>query len=950
MEILCTPNTKDVEEYLAEQYHNNKKILHIVPTMILYKRRSNFYKAILRNQNIVFSTDQRISDRELSKIFIKHNIYLFELNRFLEYMAFNSGYKVLTKSESAIVLERVMKQNSVTAHSTWYTLLSDIHETFQSFTLSGVSIKELYKCSSNDSWVALIGLYDLYLQELQSLNHLDFGLACNQLLENEPFSDFDKVYIDGAFLPIRPSLHRLINKLEGRGSDVTFFIPVDLDQADNPVFRVLRKTYEPYASIKKWKSIKSNVQQHNVVQKLARNIFSDSNIQIDDHSVEFVEFETVEDEMRAIVARIATLIKQGLVKANKVAIVTPKAMEMRPMVRELAEFYNVQVEIPERPLIQLPFGKLIYFLYKINVDEKISVFGESDHYIDCEMVIDILHLNLLHGSEGLTLTLEQLKGFFEDCTTFNQWYNQITSIKKAKSKINESFQYHPLYYVSEEELNSLECFIINIENLSKQLINTERKTFEEHLNFLINTLKSERTLSELDGDTECRLRDIIDSVGKHQNIKIEIQEFATRIQTIFQDDYKEELVLPLNQVKITVTGPNNVEYQEYDYIYLTRFTQKFFPENIMYKWPMNIDIEYEILKRCTKIDGKNSNFLYKYYLDRSLYYMFVVINAANKKLTISYSRLHEGINQSPAHYLHDIVKVFGIEESIDSEKLEEILKNSKLLLSASPKPITELTYPENQMNFSKIKENSVITIEDIAVYEYCPRRFYYEKQYPEKKAYTNIFQLQNYASSCLYEESVKILVGKFPKISKNNKKVVMISIGGILTEAKEKIQPLFPLGNRYWEDIIIRTRFHIESLINRILSVNEHKNAALSLTEQKAEKEIGGYVFYGERQLKVKYPTVTNYYSISNLKDLLSFSVKGKDEDDQTHLKYVKNTYLDLLRGFCYGNDDVYRKLTTYAEKINKQQFDKRSGGHCYYCTFRQVCMEKEIHQDEVNR
>src|SRR5690606_5939226 len=110
-----------------------------------------------------------------------------------------------------------------------------------------------------------------------------------------------------------------------------------------------------------------------------------------------------------------------------------------------------------------------------------------------------------------------------------------------------------------------------------------------------------------------------------------------------------------------------------------------------------------------------------------------------------------------------------------------------------------------------------------------------------------------------------------------------------------QIEKLFPLGLRYWEDIQQRTKFHIESLLTAILNNTDHKSATLSINnEQKVKSEIGNYYFLGERELQVRYSKITHYYSISNLKYLLSFSVNDKNEENQNHLQNVKKIYNDL--------------------------------------------------------
>jgi ATP-dependent helicase/nuclease subunit B len=944
LEILCTPNTNDVEEYVSRNYHGAKKILHIVPTMILYQRRANFYRKVLQKQNISMPIFHRLNDREINKILVNNKIHLFELNRLYERLIENNNaLKVLTKREATIILERILKENPSTDNYVWKVVVSDIYELFQTISITDIKIEQLKSYSKNNSWLLLLEIYINYIEELKKNRLFDFGLALRSSILNHDFSNFDEIYIDGAFLPIEPGLHQIIEKLKEKTLNVKFFIPFDMKRPENPAFRVLKKTYVPYVPFKDWNTINYSEQSHNVVQKLARSIFTSETVTIDDPSLEIVEFETTEEEFSSIIARVSTLINKGIVKQNKIAIVTPKPMEMRPIVRELAELYNLNCEIPERPLINLPLGRLIYLLYQIYIDDRIDIFGASNHYIDSSMMSDLINLNIFNHYESVPLVFERLKAFFEDCTTFEQWYDQINYLKSARKKISEEYKYHPIFFVTNDELTQLYNFISYIEKISKGIFHENEFSFQDHLLYLLNTLNNERIFINIDIDTNDRLKNIVSSVNQDDNITIKVSEFGTKIQSIFKDENKEEDEYPKDQVKITVTGPNNVEYQEYDMIFLTRFSQNMYPDIISYKWPMTLELEHIILNSGTVLDNFVPKDLFLYYLDRSVYQMFTVLNSVSKKLTISYSKKDNGIEQSVSHYLHDIAKVFNIEENIDSDKkIEELLKDSHLLINPTSRPIR---YPEyqNETNGDPIVKESLLTIEDIAVYEYCPRRFYYEKKYPEQRVYTEAFHLQNYASACLYEETVKLLAHKFPEVKRENKKVILLEIDKLIEIAKEILSDLFPFGNRYWEDIKLRTRFHLISLVNKILDSKEFNGAKISIEGQKVERKINGYNFLGERQLRVKYPNVTHYYSISNLKTLLSFSVNVKDKEESNQLRQIKNVYYEILRGFCYNNKETNHKLAVYANKITNQNFDKKSGGHCMYCSFKQVCMEKGI-------
>lgn len=946
MKILCSPNTNDVENYIFDQYHSGDKILHIVPTMILFTRRKNLYKRIFNN-----SVDfQNKNDRQVSEILISKNIYLFEFQRFLEYIVRHSEIQVLSNNEAVILLERIMDKTPAVSNDAWKSLVFDIYNAFKYFSLSGITADQLRLFSKTESWIELIQLYDIYINELRSSNLYDFGLAAHELIEKGDRYIFDRVFFDGAFLPIQPIMHQLIKKLNENMNPITFFIPFDPTNSESIAFQVLKRTYETYVPITEWISINEQVQDLNVVEKLSRSIFSENKILLDDRSVMFLEYGTAEEELEDLVAQAVSLVKWGIANQNKIAIITPNSKKLRPVIREMIELQNVKAETPERPLIQLPFGKLLYLLYQIHTDQRIRIFETDGHYVDVDMVSDLLETGQINGTKDLIPIFVKLKAFFEDCYIFQNWYDKVDTLIQAQKEISEKYSHHPLYTVDREELVNFKNFLIYIENLSKKLIHENEMTFNQHLEYALDVLTSEERICYPGNDIVKRILEIRDSLEKEENLVIDVREFARQIHAIFTDYYREHTENEEDITKLTTTGLNNVEYQEYDYIFLAQFTQNTYPEKRVYKWPMSLELEYFILKNFTNLALESPDDLRRYYLDRSLYHLFIVLNSTRKKLIISYPKMMEGIEQTPSHYIHDIAAVFNIKEDSNS-RIEDVLKKYGLLINPrKDQPINLKVGVPSRMRL-ELAENESVTIEELAIFEYCERRFYYEKNHPEEKHYNGHLQLELYATSCLYEESIKTVVEQYPEIGKYNERVIIHRLDEIIDDSKKKIEELFPIGQRYWEDIILRTRFHILNLISRVLSSTDHKIAEWSLEKgQWVTKKIGGFTFLGKRELRVKYPTITHYYSITNLKDMLSFSVNTKDEDIRSYLAYVKKLYNDLQRGFCYEKPEIEQILKQYAERIRHSSFDKNPGGHCQYCPFYYFCMEKEIHMYESYR
>lgn len=943
LEILCTPYTKDVEQWLKEHidFYSGKKVLHIVPTLILYRRRLQFYKITYMDQ---FDDIQNDID-QIAQRLRKNYIGLYEMDQFLLELIKSSDLPVLSKRESTVIIERILQKHSFSNNIAWKSAIPDISDCFLTLSQTGLSIEEIRNLDFTKSWQSICDLYEHYLQELSQNNMMDYGQASVRLLQEYNFNDIDMLLLDGAFLPILPKHQILINRFQSLNKKIKCFLPVDLDQEKHPAFEAIKTTYSNFTPVSEWISIKSERIAHNVVQKLSKSIFYSKIEEIDDRSVQIGRFTSEEEELDRVVERITRLIQQRAAKANKIAIITPNPMELRPVVREIAEIYGLAMEVPERSLIQLPHGRAISNLFKIYTDDRIEAL-DLDHIFDFNMLFELLDSGLIKNSEELLNPVTKLQSFFEDCKLFSDWFDKIEQLIIAKDQLTEDLTSHPLYYISKDILYNLKNTINVIQKISTDLFSVQDMTFRDHMAHLIDYFQKSPYTNEIEKEISERLSHIANELSIHQHLLISRYEFARRIHTILNDKQYETLEKgTIQPEKILVTGPNNVEFQQYDYIFLTRFTQNMYPESITYKWPFTINIERKILNKTTVQNFANDTSLLHYYLDRSIYHFYTALSAAERAIYISYPRFDNGIELSPSHYLYDIAKAFGIEESDENTKetIEDLLMAADLLFEGSSDS-DDKTLKLSNPSLSPLKENEIITIEDIAIYQFCPRRFYYEKSLSHEYVYSSMFHIQNYAVSCLYEKAVINLVNKFPNVSMENVEKIKRSLPEIIGEAETEIGTLFPIGQRYWEDVKMRTEFHLLSLLDRILSQTDHKQAKLSIKSQQHSMKIGNYIFSGERQLQVTYPTITHYYSIKNMKKILSFYSNDTYEEQQ-RLKDIKNNYFNLLSNFCRKEKVAEQSLSYYAEKIASGDFPKTPRAHCRYCSFENACKEKRSQQ-----
>lgn len=938
LKILCSPNTHDVNRYMKHIHNNQLKILHIVPTLILFQKRAATYRKILRNKSNQLPRFHKLTDQEISKTLSEHNIYLFEMNRLLNFLATQLPEPVLSKKESVIILKRVMEENPITNNTAWSTATKALIETFYYLSIANIPSQALSAFSNNQTWNRVIKLYQSYLQKLKEQNYLDLGLAVKQAIQSDFLNRFHQVYLDGTFLPIQPPLHQLIMRLKKLKKNITFFLPIDLNRIDNPCFEVIIDTYKNYVPINQWNNLnkQNKSKTTHVVQKVAENIFSNQTIQVDDRSIEFCQFPTLEDELNYVVKSIAQKIREG-VNPRDIAIVTTNPMELRPMVRELAQLYKLHYPDQEKPLIDMPFGKLILGLFRIHIDERVSILNQNNPYIDTALFAELLYIKLFKQSSQIIPIFEQLKAFFEDCTTFHSWYMKIKQLKQANPLVDDRFHHHPLFGITDQQLEALQSFLNHIEQLSTKLIKHANRTLADHLQVLIRHLEFDQQLIKIDNDTIKRLKEIFIHSSKEKNLMISTKEFAHQIQGILTDDSPNDDFESKDLDTITVTGSNNIEYVQYEYIYLVRFTQQYYPEPIQFNWPLNEKIHYKILKHSTAISGDNKNFLQKYYLNRSLFYLFTVLNSPRKKLIINFAKSYDAKTQTPSHYLNDIAKVFGIEEdpSQSDITIEELLRRYGLLKQPQLKNKTNFSQVAETDNVLPINLKAPISLEELTIYDYCPRRFFYQKLHSNQVIYKNSFQLKKYAQACLYENAIPILVKKFPEITQRVKQKIIQSIDQIVAEAEKKIKTIFPIGERYWEDIRFDTKHYLKFLIENIFSKIKNRGSTIELIAQSEQLAAGRYVFTGQRELQVITDQANHYYYvISNFKDLLSFSTKQMSDS-------IKRDYFKKIEYMFDKNDKKY--FVQYANKISHSSFHKRKGEHCSYCPYIESCLERAI-------
>ncbi|MBO8161741.1 MAG: hypothetical protein H0Z24_08915 [Thermosipho sp. (in: Bacteria)] len=965
MEVYCSPNTEDIEEFLKNKVNttlnNSNKILHIVPTMILLRRRIRFYRFLL-GPNLNLKNVSRAKHKEV-RAEIRRWVGIYEVDEFIRSLVYQSGMEVLSKTESAVILERVLKANPDTNDLSWLTMIPHLIELFRELALTGLSVLELKECGSSERWKQVIDIYATYLEETEGA--LDFGQAGRMLLQEKSFHEYDELVMDGSFLPILGKHHLLIEKFKNDGKNVTFLLPCDLSVPNHPAFEAIFKAYEPYVPREQWQSIQQPRPASFFVDRFPKLIFTETASTHLDQSFSLTKFYSVEDELTYIVQRIAGLAKKN-VNLKKIAIITPQFMEIRPLVREMLEQYGVPSDVPRRPLLHLPQGRALKSLYDISLDPR----GRGEPYLDLDMVRVIMHGNVIKGSPELVDVLENLAAFFTDCTVFDDWYRCIDSLIEVKEMVNkEEHLYHPVAWTTREELTGLRKIISRIQDVSKQLISGPTDTINNHVQNLLRFLKTDENLIPFDEELLERLESISRLLDVQNRLTINSLEFGARLTALFVEQEgdvievtsQDETELALEAPMVTVTGPGNVEFQRYDYVFLCRFTQDMYPEVATLPWPMTSEVQANILAKTTENKIMTGKDLDEFYTGRALYHIYSAMNAAKVQLNVSYSQVHEGMNLTPAHYLHDIARVIGLEEEEESEDkpsktIEEVLEEAKVL--RRPSLVKEvLEEPPAESSLEPITDK-IFTVEDVAIYQYCPRRLYLQKKHPEHLMYKSEFHLQSYAASFLYGAALKKMIKDYSKPmsvdieSGKIKNKLLRNASQYRQEAEKEVRPLFPFSRRLWATVRLQADLFLQSLIRLVFEhdyVKEQLNQGnisirlqWRLIDRQEEIRVNDFIFQARQELEIQYNNARKYYlSTSNRQEFLYFT--SRNELEREAMEKIKDWYFELKRHFFRKDSWAIKQLQHFVDMVKANEFPKQVGGHCMYCPYQHICQERNV-------
>lgn len=982
--LYFTPNADEVELFLDKNINDNLKkdskykILHLTPTLILYRKRKQFYKKFFRQ---LVRREQHGVD--WSTKFIKH----VEVNEFFHWAkdaVYREKLNPISRNESHILIKRAITE-VMPNRKDWLSTSYQLMDTFQYFQTLTLTLSELAEISFYDDWKVIIKIYEKYLDLLSNISLEDYSQALVRLItKSNIFDEYSEVIMDGPFLFFEPIHEALISRCKQLNIPLSFIVPFQrIDQEGvNPAYKVIQKTYSLYVPENEWKPVSSYRSYSSFLEQIPNLLFTEQCTKYDD-SITIHRYDSIEEEVFDVVTRIKQKIEQGYSSVNKIAIVTPNSKQLRPLVREISENIGIDVEVPERPFLGLTSGEFLNFIYMIKNDERKF---EKDSYLDGSMFKRVLNSKWFENAHKTLLSFQAIEEvFFEDIVTVQEWIDRFRYLLEIKRDlIYEEFPFHPLQSVSEEDLLCWIKVLDKLANIQHFIFSQDEGSIADHAINLFTALKNMVSNQEQDAfiqENINRIENIINGIKTQDRIKIKPQEFGSLLSSLFieQEDVPEgtesDNFEDPDSKGILVTSLQNIAYQKYNYIYAIQFTQDNYPGAQHSTWPIHQDILWKLISKTTRLKLYSQYELEKLYADREKYYFYLSFSSAKIAYGLSYSRFEDGISLSPSHYISDIAKTIGIEDQnpleaeINGKKMniEEVLQNYKILRQKKYKEKYEEPSIHSSLETTDGQPliDSTISLDDLAIYKLCPKRFQYKNLYANRNIYTTSFQVTTYLANELFIRAItRVLrtVKEARLIEEHETKKfmgVLIDLIPDSIKAEAYIFRMFPVSEEVKENAKYYASMFMENLFQVILDKGILKNLA---TQGKVHSMISFDVLGKQSLMEVS--TDKNQYSVTATRD---FAVNLGHFPQRTFSLSHRSSFLNssiydlevrsgnsvisyyrwlnkIKREFFYTESEnkIYSELAEILKKIEKEEYEKQKGSHCYYCPFYKVCLEKE--------
>lgn len=947
IQLLYTPFTDDVDRYLpdlagdiARKNGSCKKILHLTPTLILYRHRKKYLK--------YYSNRKGISSEQIE------TYEFYQWAREWLYKTLNK--KPLSRLETYIILKRAINK-VFPERLEWEQVASNLLDLFLLFRSIKMDQYKIKKLSDHVSWSQVCEVYRCFSNLME--DNLDFQSMLIESIKDQTFDEYECLVLDGPFLFFNHLHETLINRFEELNKQVVFIVPFDRNGKVNRAYRVIQKVYSNYVPEEKWKRIGFTSYGFSSFLEQAPLILFENKSSYCDESISICQFQSREQEIAHIIQDIKEKLQRRKISLNKIAIISSQSRKLRPMVHEIAEQSGLPYLTEQRPVTYISTMDWIRILYQSKIDIKKL---EKDTYFNIDMFKRILNSNWYPESKESILYFERIAVFFEETFSLEDWSDQFNRLLQISKEIDrKKYRYHPLISVEDKDLELWKGIVDGLLQYQRKIFEVESKPIGEHVKLLLGIIKElnnkiERDTKEITYEDEVisRIEQLSQQVSYDADVYISAYEFAEILSHLLYDEpeYDIENIEQFGnnkQEKLTVTSLHNIAFQDYQYIYLTQFTQDQYPVLVKHEWPMNSDLLAKIISETTRLSIKDGFQFEKLCADRDRYYFYLAFLSAKQSLQISFSDSESGEKRYPSHFLYDVAQSMGISEDgkltklLDRLEIENILKRKFDYLEIRR---------DYQDDLAEVEEKSLvipdsISFSDLAVYRLCPQRYYFATLNPKANVFATRFQLAFYFARKVYQRTIRLIIDDYKgsEITTNNySDIILTAIPEKVRKAVQIERKYFPVGEELIHHAIYYARLYSKNFFKHIYGSKGVTNRKVKLTDQ----------FVEDRTYRI---TVDNKEVSIDIPDYVRVSVQGKLRS--YHLDYkdpflyatgLNNEFNDWYKGvLSYLRNDqtkASKKLNQLFNDMLAKPITKSASEMCKYCPFMVECKEKDNNQN----
>lgn len=630
----------------------------------------------------------------------------------------------------------------------------------------------------------------------------------------------------------------------------------------------------------------------------------------EDGSVTATEYNFISQEIEGVCAKIKSQIQDTSTGKKKIAIVTrdlgnyaPQFISKLQNDSELSEY----LDLPQRKLLQTPFGRFILSLYKIwdHDTERLVV--------DCNVFSDIIASGWLGQALRETLAdFEFIKPLFSKSQTLQQWEHILTQPYKANDKGNSRFPLASLKHrdiLFKQWLAALKHLdTVCTRMFSKALGNHD---IAQHISLLdqeLNRFLDDNPFSGTEAILLQQLKGVFTDLKHSKTITLTHEEFGSIInsmtttaeqmidehdRTWSQGKTQIKIVMPESIDGLMTSGPDG-----YDIIYYVGADNQRLPKKSSHDWLF----DSKVLLGELEVNDSNK---FERYLFLS------VFRCAKEQFHLSFSRYDGSQSNGKSIYYTLLAKRLAATEEQKSTESKQRPWNWGA-----------------EANVNTVGERKDVSVAEMMVYTLCPYRYLLEKASRRAGCYKTEWQLTLYSGSQWKQGILYAAATSGKAINEQMLHALKDSVW------QSSIAPYYP----YISDLEVDTR---KSYL-QLAKLEEYSK--VTFDKRRKVKSLGegftlqlpmGQLFWGERT------SSDNDWLQTVVNNELLLPV-AKDSDDQNDASQIQAQKVLFDVHGQVNKDMSQESQNAFIESIremSRNSLVKKPGNHCNYCPSNKLCL-----------